>query len=1443
MLAACIAVALASFLALAAPVFAATAVNQRPLLFSFDGSDTTAGKFDSAPTGPFFGGVGALALDESTGGVYAIDGHAEAIDKFDPEGVAVAFAAGPAAGTSSLLGPTAGETFAAQNQFFFEGLSSLAVDNSGGLGGVVEGEQGRLYVGGSRGPIHAFDREGNFLWTLPREAAGQEITNGTCGMTVDAQGHLWVGVGEQTDKGTREKVLEFDTTGAGPPSTTPIAEVPITSGTKLPCGVGIDQTGKTLYVAHQFNAGGSPAPSLDKYLDGVFDAIVTNAPTRAVAVDQAKATGNVFAVTQPGFQDLESTLDEYEPCSTGCGGTLLSSSSPGLIGDGRGVAYNPVRDWLYIADHYTQTVKVFGRRASGPVPQVSEGETDEITKTEATARGTVNPGGLPNTYHFEWVRAEIQRLVVNSKGGMFWLGTRNFNRSDVSDPPEGLMVTKPMPFDVSPGAMQAELEAIFGAGNVAVTGTPATGSAPGEYRVLFKEALAGRYVHALVGIFREAFEEEAGGYKGGPSPGANVQITRVSQGQLWAAAEPQPTWPESNPSIEPTDSVDHAVSRHLTGLRTNTTYHVRLVGANTEAEGDPEKRLDAYSTVDTFTTLPPPLPSVSGLSVSGITTESAHLSATVDPQEDETIWRALVSTEAPPGASQAECEALGPLAFEVAREGTIPPGEPGAVNVEGDLTGLEHGQTYCVRLVATNGGGSASADAVFSTDAVKPTEAKLAFAAPRTDTAARLNAYVNPEGETPLTYRFEYSTDGVSWTVLPDRVSSIEAHRQIVLAQEATGLTPQTTYFYRLGLVTNEAGEVPKTSLPAKKAFTTRTTTEMTLPSNALGEPEKRGSELVNTPDKGNQHVIVLGFGSGSDVPVAPDGNKMIWTLAGGAPEGTSGVYNAFLATRSQTGWTSRGLLPPAEEQVGGGNLKYRADFASTDFTHFIFRTEGGLFPGENPQSTYVRLDANRHQEVLAHFDANRFSTSVDVTADTAHVLHNGEDTNLLEDIGTGTPEVVGLMAGGSPPACGIHYDTEFRGPNSAYAYPGYQWISSTDASRVYFQTRGSNCSGSKGLYLRNRDAGTTTQIAQDASFIRASTDGRSGFFTTLEALAGNDKNSDLDIYKWTEGAGAKCLTCVVADANVSPLPRGVRISDDFSSVYFLSTSQLISGLGKPGELNLYVLSGGSLRFVTDPNDPNLLSGPGQMEMSGDGNIVVFSSSAQLTADRIASSCVNANDKAPHPCNELYRYDDHDGSLECVSCLHDGTTTGEVFTENNNGGQPFRISRDGSTVAFTTAQALMPADVNGGYDVYEWRNGAVRLITDGETRFPTGLAAPDLAGVDANGENVFFVLADPGLTGYERDGVDNVYDARIGGGFPRPSPAVHCADEACQGPLQGTPKAERPASFGFSGRGNISTPRRSCRKGKVRRHGRCVSRQSHKGRHKRASHAKAGRTR
>lgn len=1266
---ACLAgLSLTALLLAAAPALGATVTDERPFLFSFDGSDTTAGRFGA--------NLGPVAVDSSSGSVYVLDQSKGVIDKFDANGQAQDFAS---IGASSLDGSaTPGGAFAgSEDPFFLENfLNDLAVDNSGGAGGPGEGEQGRIYISGSEGPVHAFDPQGDYLWTLAKSIAEP------CGIAVGPDGHLWIG------SANGGELLEFDTTGKAAPGP-PEDSVPITNGNESPCRIGIDDSGKDFYLALLWAKEGA---TLDKYVEGVFDSTLDPSPTRNVAVDQSSPSGHVFAKYAANFKEYDA------------GNALVGTFGTSFIGPQGfrgGISHNPALDWVYVSgddsafsSEDAARVNVFGPKASGTVPDVTIEAASEIGVSKVKANGAVNPLSLPNSYHFELKQG------------------------------------------------------------------------------------------------------------GGPN---------------WGAAR------SSAPDSLAEDSSVHPVSKDIGGLSGNTEYQVRLVGTN--AEND----LKSYSAPVTFTTAMPSAATATIDSISSITVDSAHLSGTIDPKGDAATWRVQKSTN-PACTSGFTDEALQ----------TIPSEAPGSVDVDWDLGGLLPSQHYCVRIVVTNGAGSVNSTVEeFSTAPIAPTQVFTAFAAPRTDTTARLNGRVNPEGANstyPLTYHFEYSSDGGgTWISLPEHQYTGEARQQVVVAHDLGGLKPDTEYRYRFR-VENAAGEASPQG--GELTFMTRTTEE--------ANPPERGIELVNDPDKGNQNVVVR-VGQATP-PMTADGEKVVWSVLGGAPAAHNGTRNTFLAQRGPKGWVSQSLIPPASQQVGGGEYSYELDATTPDLSQFLFSVGfTDVFIGS---PTYVRIDENQHQKILEGPYENLVGQTqrADLSDDGSHVVLVDPDAEELEDIGSGSPELLSLMPDGSPVSCPLSWEWAFIGGSSAGGAganwrAGYHMIATTDGSRVYFEAKpNGNCSGSIGLYVRNRETEETTQIdpggSSEPQFIRATPNGRSAYFTTTSTLDPVDTNVGRDVYRWDEAAGqSSCMTCMVSNANVR---RYVLVSDDFSHIYFESENQLIAGKGEADAVNLYVVSGGSLRFVAHTaNSDGTLPGRGvnapstdPAELSEDGTVLLFEgevvggSHRGLTADKVAAACPSTQFGATGTvsCRQLYRYDDIDGSVECVSCLHGGVTARKVGAKGPSSNEIYAMSADGGTVAFVTEQRLLPVDVNDDADVYEWINGRLRLVTDGVSDFQVGQAAPRVFAVDADGGGILFAVAAPNLTGFEEDGLANLYQARIGGGFEPIAPTVHCKEESCQGPLQAAPAGQQPGSASFHGTGNPSSgPSRRCSRGAVRRGRRCVS--------------------
>ena len=110
----------------------------------------------------------------------------------------------------------------------------------------------------------------------------------------------------------------------------------------------------------------------------------------------------------------------------------------------------------------------------------------------------------------------------------------------------------------------------------------------------------------------------------------------------------------------------------------------------------------------------------------------------------------------------------------------------------------------------------------------------------------------------------------------------------------------------------------------------------------------------------------------------------------------------------------------------------------------------------------------------------------------------------------------------------------------------------------------------------------------------------------------------------------------------------------------------------------------------------------------------------------------------------------------------------------------------------------IPASTN----VYEWEDGVVSLISSGESGSPSVLG-----GTTPSGDDVFFI-ANAVLTAQGNDGgYENVYDARVGGGFPAPvEGAPGCVGEACRAVFGAPPVFSPPGSATFQGPGNFPAP-------------------------------------
>lgn len=126
--------------------------------------------------------------------------------------------------------------------------------------------------------------------------------------------------------------------------------------------------------------------------------------------------------------------------------------------------------------------------------------------------------------------------------------------------------------------------------------------------------------------------------------------------------------------------------------------------------------------------------------------------------------------------------------------------------------------------------------------------------------------------------------------------------------------------------------------------------------------------------------------------------------------------------------------------------------------------------------------------------------------------------------------------------------------------------------------------------------------------------------------------------------------------------------------------------------------------------------------------------------------------------------------------------------------------------------------------------GCVQLLTSGASTDETYF-------VDASssGDDVFFSTREA-LVPADEDNRFDVYDARVDGIAMAPPPGSEpCSGEACRSASATQGPQAVPGSSLFAGPGNVK--RRKCHRGKVRRHGRCVKRR-HRPKHRHHSRGK-----
>ena len=572
--------------------------------------------------------------------------------------------------------------------------------------------------------------------------------------------------------------------------------------------------------------------------------------------------------------------------------------------------------------------------------------------------------------------------------------------------------------------------------------------------------------------------------------------------------------------------------------------------------------------------------------------------------------------------------------------------------------------------------------------------------------------------------------------------------------------------------------------------------------NNSTRLPECRAYETVTPPYKEGFPVNPQTFG---------DDGAVSFTSVGSFAGNTTGLpFNEYVATRSSTGWSTTSLDPPPATFETFINPPVEA--LSADLRSSLWDSRRGEPPADDDGFFYYLRGPDGSMTRVgpgAVPGMNQVPYTQGASADLSHILFS-HGVNF----GKGFPALAALYeyvgTGNDGPARPVSVDNNGQQVRPEACPAGM----SADGRVIVFS---SDCVPGTGgvLQVWARVGGSATvavsqsectrtsgdpagacNAAAPATYADMATDGSRVYFTTTQQLVNGDTDQSNDLYECEippgdpapVGSANPCasLTEVSHTASSANVQSVVSVSEDGSRVYFLAKGVLAANLGAndaapvAGDENLYVWQkdaahpAGQMTFVGP-------GGAGHAQSTADGRYLVFETASRL----LASDTDEATD--------VYRYDAQTGVLLRLSTDSSGTGGNEpgfeVRLPTNETGfrgipvRPTAMSSDASTVIFETTEALSPVDTNSGPDVYEWHDGQVSVISPGEA---------NVLGITRSGQDIFFLQGD-------------VYDARVGGGFPVSAPEP-CSGEACQGAV--APQPQPPgasASAAFNGPGSPLT--------------------------------------
>jgi len=706
---------------------------------------------------------------------------------------------------------------------------------------------------------------------------------------------------------------------------------------------------------------------------------------------------------------------------------------------------------------------------------------------------------------------------------------------------------------------------------------------------------------------------------------------------------------------------------------------------------------------------------------------------------------------------------------------------------------------------------------------------------------ARLQAKITPNGLS-TGYHFDYITkaaydaNGGNFSGSARIPALTDANigsgtNPVSVLQILSALAPDTAWRYRV-VAKNSAGTTTGEALP----LVTQSTGGAALLADG------RGWEPVSPVDKNGGEVDPPGgLAGGGVLQAAAQGGSVTWGSRASFADGQGAPpASQYISSRVPGGWSTENVTAPifsgTYDSVDQG---VPFQLFSADLARGILlngdhcRGEGTGCAVANPplagtdapagyqdyylrdtaSATFTALLGNANAGFLnlepRDFDIRFAGAAPDllhgVLSSCAALSANATEVPLGEGCDPAKGNLYEYAAGGALTPVNLK-------PGDSTGTPGAKLAAqsgavSSDGSRVYFTLEGN-------LYLRA--GGQTKQADVDAggggSFQTASADGAVAFFSKGEHL-------------WRYVAATDTATDLTPSGGVEGV---LGASADGTWLYYQDGSAL----------KLWH-SGATTTVAPGSNAAQESDWPpttGTARVSSDGTHLLFLSAAKL------GEFDNTDLGKGTPDSQAYLYDATGaGTLTCVSCnptfgrpLGPSSIPGSVpngsAESSTNSYKPRSLSGNGRRVFFDSKDALALADTNNDVDAYEWEaqgegsctkaGGCLALVSSGRSA-----GGGSFIDASADGTDAFF-LTDGSLVSSD-PGASDLYDARIGGGFPDPIPPILCEGDACQS--LPSPPVDPTLTTLLSGPGNpgVRYPKAKCPKGKVRRKGRCVLKGKH----------------